>query len=296
MSASNDLTGTIASEDAAVIPAQSKRQAWDWSLVLTSQSVDVTVVQDSGTGTWKLVVNPNDLARARQIILEWRAENRGWHWRQRVPESTLQIHAGALIWVFAIVIIHSLAMDLHNPGMFMTHEVREGAWWRTFTAVWLHADLSHLVSNAIMGGVLLGLTMGQYGAGTALLLALLCGAAGNLFGFQIRTQDYIGLGASGWVMGTLGMLTARSFQLWRLSWRATRYVLAGLCAGGFLFILFGTGERSDIIAHLGGFLAGIVLGGGVSLLPEPWVKRFDPAAAYLFIALTATTWGLALTR
>lgn len=276
------------------ISAQSRRQAWDWSLVLASQSVEVTVHQDSETGRWYLDVAPADLERARRIILEWRAENRGWHWRQRIPESTLQFHAGALFWVFAIVILHAMAIDLRSPAAFVTADVRDGQWWRTFTAVWLHADLGHLVSNAIIGGVLLGLTMGQYGAGVALSMGLLCGAAGNLLGLQVRSQDYIGLGASGWVMGTLGMLAARSFHLWRLSWRATRYVLAGLCAGGFLFVMFGTSERSDVIAHFGGFIAGIVLGGSVSMLPERTQARLETPAAGLFIMLTATTWGLAL--
>lgn len=204
-------------EETAVIVAQSERQAWDWSLVLTSQAIEVTVRRASDGGRWQLVVPAADEVRARNMIRDWRVENRGWHWRRQIPESSLEFHWGALLWVFALVILHSLSMDLWTPAAFRTEAVRSGDWWRAFTAVWLHADLGHLVSNAILGGVILGIAMGQYGVGNALLAGLICGAAGNFFAMQVRTLDYIGLGASGWVMGILGLLAARGVALWRLS-------------------------------------------------------------------------------
>jgi len=52
--------------------------------------------------------------------------------------------------------------------------------------------------------------MARFGPGQALLAALLAGAVGNAAGLALRTEHYIGLGASGMVMGGLGLLTAQS--------------------------------------------------------------------------------------
>lgn len=278
------------------IPARSERQAMDWSLVLTSQGIGVTLQRSSPDGSWQLGVDPADHHRALHLIRTWRVENRRWAWRNQIPESRLDFHWGALLWVFAISVLHAGGAVFQAAGRFATGRVREGEWWRTFTAVWLHADLGHLASNATLGGVVLGLAMGHFGAGTALLAGLLAGAAGNLLGLALRGHDYVGLGASGLVMGAIGLLTAQAFALYRLSWRATRYVLPAVLGGGFLFLVLGTDGRGDVIAHLGGFLGGLGLGAMAALVPPGWRPRTSRVAWVTFLLLTGLTWGLALRR
>lgn len=280
----------------AWIPARSERQAMDWSLVLASQGIEVALQQHPETGDWLLAVAPADHGRSLELIQTWRVENRRWAWRNQIPESRLDFHWGALVWVFAISILHSAGSMFQERGRFATGLVREGEWWRTFTAVWLHADLGHLASNATLGGVVLGLAMGHFGAGTALLAGLLAGAAGNLLGLAVRGHDYIGLGASGLVMGIIGLLTAQVFALYRLSWRATRYVVPAVLGGGFLFLVLGTDGRGDVVAHLGGFLGGLLLGAGAAFIPPGLRARTSRVAFVLFALLNALTWGLALRR
>ncbi len=82
--------------------------------------------------------------------------------------------------------------------------VAHGQWWRLFTAIWLHADLAHLATNATIGLLLLGLAMGRYGTGAGLLAAYLAGAGGNLVAGLISLQPHRSLGASGMVIGCLG--------------------------------------------------------------------------------------------
>ncbi|MGA1046298.1 MAG: phage portal protein, partial [Phycisphaerales bacterium] len=90
------------------IPARSERQAMDWSLVLTSQGIEVIPEEGGVDGPgWLLRVPESDRERALGLIRQWRAENRGWHWRREIPASRLEFHAGALLWVFALVVVHA---------------------------------------------------------------------------------------------------------------------------------------------------------------------------------------------
>jgi len=183
---------------------------------------------------------------------------------------------------------------LEQAGVMDSTAVARGQWWRLFTAVWLHADVSHLASNATFGFVLLGLAMGQYGTGPALLAAYFAGAVGNLAGWIVASGPHRSLGASGMVMGSLGLLAVQSFPLWRKTPHARKFILTGLCGGVLLFVLLGLGPETDIVAHVGGFVGGLVLGGVMALLDKV-LKRpgINLACGLIFLLLTVLPWWLA---
>src|SRR5262249_15574554 len=135
-----------------------------------------------------------------------------------------------------------------------------GQWWRLFTAVWLHADLAHLLANATIGFLLLGLAMGRYGTGTGLLASYLCGPGGNIAAWLAASWLHRNLGAFRMVMGCLGLLAAQSPALLRRGGKSVRLLAAGLVGGLMLFIFLGLTPGSDIVAHFGGFVSGLLLG------------------------------------
>jgi len=63
-----------------------------------------------------------------------------------------------------------------------------------------------------------------------------------------------------------------------------------------LFILFGLDPNSDILAHSGGFIGGMVLGGLLVLAPSSWLRNtwIQVAALVGWAALFLITWSLAL--
>ncbi|HTG45291.1 MAG TPA: hypothetical protein VK633_12240, partial [Verrucomicrobiae bacterium] len=87
-----------------------------------------------------------------------------------------------------------------------------------------------------------------------------------------------------------------SLGLWRKSPKAARYVLSGVFAGFLLFVLFGLKPDSDILAHFGGFAAGLVFGGLLSFLPQRALERksLNIAALALLTGIIVLTWTLAL--
>ncbi len=278
-------------EATATIPARSERQAMDWSLVLASQAIEVSLQQLPGSRRWQLIVAESDLERARHVLRQFLRENQGWEWRVQVPGSTVNLHWAALVWVFIIALLHAGGGPGMRRALFQTEAVRQGEWWRTFTATWLHADAGHLAMNAVLGGPVLGLAMGRYGAGIAAAGTLAAGAAANEVAFLIRGHEYTGLGASGVVMAGVGMLAANLVGLWRHGWRATRWVAPTFMAAAVLFLQIGTSPQGDILVHALGFLLGFPFGVLAALWPErrlPVLNRAGWVASALMILVP---WG-----
>ena len=269
----------------------------DWSLVLVSQGIETTIDEAEDGSGWGLLVAGQDYGTAISVIRQYHLENRGWPWQQQVFRPGFLFDWGALAWAVLAGLFYWLGTttDLKTAGLMDSAAVAHGQWWRLFTAMWLHADLAHLATNATLGLVLLGLTMGRYGTGVGLLAAYLAGAGGNLLAGLITLQTHRSLGASGMVMGSLGLLAVQSLSLWRQTPHAMRFIVSGLAGGVMLFALFALTPGTDVMAHLGGFVCGLLLGALFNLVPAIAQK---PAANVLgglaFALLVIVPWWAAL--
>lgn len=245
-----------------LIPARNRRQSMDWGLVLASQEIEAEIHHDEQG--WALVVNSQDQERALAAIRQYRIENRGWRWRRPLPGSGMLFHWGSLIWAIAIILFYFWSTAsfpaVKARGVMDSEAVAAGQWWRLFTAVTLHANESHLLANAVTGALLLGFAMARYGAAVAVLTTFFAGAAGNVAGLIFRSESYRGLGASGMVMGALGLLAVESFSLWRKNPAATKVFLRAAAAAVLILVLLGFSPGVDIVAHVGGFVAGAIFG------------------------------------
>jgi rhomboid protease GluP len=269
----------------------------DWSLVLASQSIDTAIERRPDDGAWVLIVSVEDLTRASDSIRSYEKENTS-AWRQEIKGTGLLFDWRSLFWWAMIVAItvsawflrpHMQDVGQMDRGLFF-----HGQWWRAFTAVTLHADAAHLALNASIGFVLLGLAMGSYGAGTAMLSAFVSGSIANIIEAFLRPTQYFSLGASGMVMAALGLLAAHSLleQGRSVRERAGRGVLAAC----LLFILIGLDLKSDILAHLLGFVVGTSSGLLLGIRARPFAGKGLPdlAAAAICAVVVAATWALAI--
>ena len=281
----------------ARIPVRSHRQAMDWSLVLVSQGIETTIDHAEDGSGWGLLVPGQDYGNAIKTIRQYHLENRGWPWQQAVFKPGILFDWGALAWALLACLFFWLSTraNLQTAGVMDGTAVSHGQSWRLFTAMWLHADLAHLAANATIGLVLLGLAMGHYGTGAGLLAAYLAGAGGNLVAGLISLQTHRSLGASGMVMGCLGLLAVQSFSLWRQTPHAPKFILSGICGGLMLFVLLALTPGTDVIAHLGGFVSGLVLGALMNLVPTIAQKpKTNVLSGLLFALLVIVPWCLAL--
>jgi membrane associated rhomboid family serine protease len=249
-----------------------------------------------GEGSWGVAVAARDYEEAVGAISQYRLENRGWPSMQAVSEQGYPFDWGSLVWVLLVVLFFWLEArpGLRPAGMMVSSRVAQGQWWRLFTAVWLHADVGHLAANATLGFVLLGLVMGRYGSGVGLLAAYMTGVAGNVGAWLLAPGPHRSLGASGMVLGSLGLLAAQAFSPRASDARASRLFGSGVLAGVMLFVLLGLGPGTDVVAHLGGFLSGLLFGAGLAVVPGLAQKAASNLlCGLIFGALVVLPWWLA---
>ena len=234
----------------------------DWSLVLISQGIEATIDRETERG-WGLMVTEQDYKRATGILEQYRLENRHWPWRQKLPANGGLFDWASLGWVSVVSVFFWIQthapLSFRNCGLMDAVAVSHGEWWRLFTAVFLHADLGHYAMNVSIGFFLLGLAMGNFGTGLGLLASYLAGVGGNLATWMIYSE-HRSLGASGMVMGCVGLLASQSIFLRRGTPNKWKYIISGIAGGVMLFALLGLSPDSDVLAHLGGFLSGLILG------------------------------------
>ena len=97
-------------------------------------------------------------------------------------------------------------MQWFERGSADADRILHGELWRTVTALTLHADLAHVLSNAIGITVFLGALSSIMGPGLSSALVLLAGAGGNLANALIHGSSHVSIGASTSVFGAVGML------------------------------------------------------------------------------------------
>ena len=286
----------------ATIPTRTEQQAMDWSLVLISQGIEAIIERNSEANAWQLVVHSPDYPRALHALRQYRKENARQVWRQELPWTGLIFDWRCLAPLLLFILLFSVEALRHIPlssaGQMHNKAVQSGEWWRVVTAVTLHGDLAHLAANLTSGLLLIGLAMGAYGPGVAMFASLLAGVAGNLAGLVLYPKDHLGLGASGMVMGALGLLAAQWLALLRHGLTPRQLAVRGVLSGCLLLVLLGFSPREnvDVLAHVAGFASGLGIGGILALLPQRMRQNawLDTTALLAFGGIVGGAWWLAI--
>jgi membrane associated rhomboid family serine protease len=239
-----------------------------------------------------------DSERAFKTLRQYRAENRSGPWQQPLKWPHAFFDWAAVVWAVALIIIYWWSerdVKVLNAGIMDTSRVMAGQWWRICTAITLHENLAHLAENLSIGVVLFGLAMGRFGTGVGLLAAFLAGVAGNVTSLTFNAKPFDGLGASGMVMGALGLLAAQSLR-WAGGKRDLKVMLGSVIAGVMLFVLFGLSPGTDFAAHCGGFVGGLVLGAAMVYVPDKFLhgSKVNLVAIIVLTALITLAWRLAI--
>jgi len=282
------------------IPAHNRKEALDFGLALASQAILHEIEHDPETDAWLIRVKPEEYSRAAKQLRLYVEENS----RPRRIPAQLEVgaifHRGGIAWILALICLHGFVsgpgLALKEIGWMDSKAYANGEWWRLFTAVTLHSDWPHMISNATTGLVLFGLAMARYGAGLGLLASFICGVLGNVFGVWLYAQPYHALGASGMVLGALGLLALEAVQHWLRGPKPLIRILAALSGACILFLFFGANPEADMAAHLGGFVSGVVLGGLLAWGPskERTSEVLNTICLIVFMVAVYAPWWLAM--
>lgn len=271
------------------------------ALVLAAAGIACRLVPgDGGVG---LHVAPPEAARARHELACYERENRPEGRPLFQARAALHSVEGALaycavlMFFFAASRRDALSIDWLTAGAAQAGMILDGAWWRTITALSLHGDLGHLLSNLLFGVAISLLVAQLLGSGLAWLGILLAGALGNALNAALQPADHTAIGASTAVFGALGILSGYARRARAVPWRGGIRRWAPLGAGIMLvaFLGFG-GARTDVWAHVAGFVVGGLMGFALAraahLLPAG--SRAQLACGAAACGLFALAWLLAL--
>jgi rhomboid protease GluP len=221
-------------------------------------------------GGYRLLVEPPVLTAAREQLARFDRESVDWPPRpvvekfsRRKPEFVTPLAWCLVLW--EVFWAQGARPGWTDAGVLDTQAVFDrGEWWRAGTALFLHADVGHLLSNALSGLLVFSAVLTTIGRLRGWLLLVLASVAGNL---AVAALNYPGpyqsLGASTAVFAGLGLLTGRAIRVVEQAdhphrWRA---IFVPLAAGLTVLGLLGAGgQRVDVGAHLTGFAAGLALG------------------------------------
>lgn len=188
--------------------------------------------------------------------------------RSRAPATSLLF--AAIVIAFGI----QLAIGaLENPlalirlGAIVPEAVQPGGWWRLLAAMFLHGSVLHLGLNLLGLYQLGGLYEVMFSTRRFVLIYFLAGIIASIASAMHLPPYGSAVGASGAIFGVLGafVLSVRRSPRWRHD-RAARN-LVGQCIFWIIAnIVIGLNvPQIDNAAHIGGLIAGLLLGG---LLPQ----------------------------
>ena len=185
-----------------------------------------------------------------------------------------------------------------------------GQWWRLVTAMFVHVGLIHLATNmwCLWNLGLLGEPLvGAWGLFAAYLLT---GFGGNLLSVAVHpglpgtSEGIVGAGASGAVFGLAGLLIVLlkskllplpEAELSRLRRSVIWFAVLNFVLGAGTWVVHSS-LRIDNMAHLGGFLTGLVLAlpmvPKIGVFPDLFEHRRRIAIGGITLALLLLAFGL----
>lgn len=226
-------------------------------------------------GGCRLLVAPAAVARVQHELALYERERVNWppvYAPDAAAKSRLDL-VTPMGWAFLVLLAYrgqvtwpwfTAAGDLDVRAVW-----GQGEFWRAFTALFLHGDSSHLVSNLFAGVFVFATATSIFGRGRGWLLILLAGVMGNLADAAAHyPNDFRSLGASTAIFGGVGLLTGRALAIalrphqphrWRTFFLplATGLTVLGLYGAG--------GPQVDVLAHVTGFISGLALGSVAAL-------------------------------
>lgn len=291
----------MSAEQEVVFEASHRRQCFELRMVLLAAGIAARAIQD-GT-RWKLSVESQNFDSATQEIEAYLSEQDETERVKREfqispPGRLVGIAGFAMVTVFFALFNSSATGDaLMAVGNTHAANLLDGEWFRAVTALTLHQDFGHLLSNLIFGAIFGYLASEILGGGVAWLLILSGGALGNLFNALLREPSHMSIGASTAVFAALGLAVAHA--LWAsLRTQERRLAKWKPLIGGVLLLAFlGIGgENTDVGAHFTGFFAGLILGLASLGIPSHAIRRvpLQLASGIAAAVVLAVAWACAL--
>ena len=187
-----------------------------------------------------------------------------WQRQEQIYKSSYITLALLAINVVVFLLCSFAFGWMYEKGAMITEVVlRDGQYYRLFTAMFLHADIQHLVNNMLM--LALGGAIVEHYTGHAFyfFLYMLSGLFGNMISMAYEIQNrlsWVSVGASGAIMGLVGFVVVWILVNRKTFIRSRSLMIRLALLGVFVIEACFFQKGANTAAHTGGFLTGAVLG------------------------------------
>jgi len=279
----------------------SAQKAQTYDLILTASAIPHQL-RSNNTG-WQIDVAPAHRQTAVRAVSLYLTENQPEVRQPPVSEMHSTRTWSAFYVALLLLILHWAIRSGYERQVFIAtygadaKRILAGQLYRCVSALLLHADWSHVLSNAV-GLALFGTAVASTcGWGVGWLMILLAGSSGNLINALWHGEAHLSVGASTAVFGAVGLCAALTFgrRMKRAgrSWRSWTPLAGGLALLAFM----GAAPGTDLLAHFFGFTAGVAL--GVVYLWRirqvlGWPAQLSAALLALSLAIGSWLWGMLL--
>lgn len=292
---------------------QPTRKALEWALVLEALAIPWKI-EESGDdrSRWAVAVPEAHLENARRQLALYEKENSDWPPREAPPPPDIQSSGWSAVWAGGLLTALYFWLGPYRPDSAILERavcspmmIEQGQWWRAFSAIGVHGDFVHLMSNLCVIVPVGAAAVMLLGGGVAWSLALASGALANFTYAMLFHAPGVGFGASTAAFGLIGLIGGKRLadgffhgsrrsadaRFPRLSPGLGASKKAFMILGALLaiFAILGTAPHSNIAAHFLGLFYGVLAGGAMQFvtlakpLPNGVQKVLELAALSLFM-------------
>lgn len=237
----------------------------DWALVLETQGLSPNIrISHEGL---ILSVPDDEVERALAGLSAYEKENASREQGQESTPAKSPNFVPGLIVAVALLGSHFITVGWPHiapwfeRGAADAERILAGELWRTVTALTLHADFGHLLSNAAAAAIFVTILSSMVGAGLSAVLLIVAGAGGNLANASLQGPSHLAIGSSTAIFGIVGVIGALGVIKRRRESHVKPRAWIPIAAAIALLAMLGTGTgRVDVLAHLFGFVFGAVAG------------------------------------
>jgi len=242
-------------------------EAIEHSLVILALGRDCWILENAGA--YSIHADPGDAPAIIEEFALYQKEQATL--RDKPPATEFKTFTTGselpLLWAAVLMVVFYLQIrDDSLTDRFCNSTsglLQNGEWWRPFTALFLHADVGHLLGNILIGGIFCVLVMQSVGGLRGWLWILAGGTAANAINAWLhKPGPFESIGASTATFAALGILVGVST---RIAWMTRSYsgfkpLLLPVIAGMILLGWFGSGgENTDVAGHFLGTLCGFLM-------------------------------------
>lgn len=257
-------------EEITLITLRESERLNTYSLVLCAAGITHRV-QCSSDGVFEIHIAQMHKERALYELSAYDRDNVPPRNIETLQNFAPAFRAMSVCVVAVLAMLYSLSGDWQHRSRWFIHGagdanaiLHNGELYRLLTSLTLHGDLVHLLSNCLIGIILLHFFFFLTGNGLGLAAILVTSVTASYINCLVNPQDHLFVGFSTAIFSIIGMLCSSSF-INRPGNHLFHFFMPLMAGLSLLALLGSAGTRTDLGAHLFGLLCGLIVGYNVRL-------------------------------